>query len=302
VWKPNGALRRTAYLMLLVTVVLWALNFTVTKYVLEHGFQPLAYSTVRYGFATIIFTWFTYGVERSFRVRRRDVPLILGAAALGIWLNQLSYVYALTYTNASTVALILGATPIFVALIAFAIGLERLHAGFWLAAVVSFGGVALIALGNEGGVSGSIKGDLLGVATAATWAAYTVAIAPLMRSYSPYRISALVLAVGWVAVAITGIQQTIDQSFDFSALVWVCLVYAIFGPLVLTNILWFKAVDRVGPSRAALVANLQPFIAAVFALVLLSETMTWLQVAGGLLIGGGIFLARKRRAPSYAGA
>jgi drug/metabolite transporter (DMT)-like permease len=148
--------RRTAELMLLTTVLLWALNFTVTKYVLEHGFQPLAYSTVRYGMATIIFTWFTYGVERSFRVRRRDIPLILGAAALGIWLNQLSYVYALTYTNASTVALILGATPIFVALIAFAVGVERLHAGFWLAAVVSFGGVALIALGNEGGVSGSI--------------------------------------------------------------------------------------------------------------------------------------------------
>ena len=294
--------RRTAELMLLTTVLLWALNFTVTKYVLEHGFQPLAYSTVRYGMATIIFTWFTFGVEHSFRVRRRDLPIVVGAAALGIWLNQLSYVYALTYTSASTVALILGATPIFVALIAFAVGVERLHAGFWLAAVVSFGGVALIALGNEGGVSGSIKGDLLGVATAATWAAYTVAIAPLMRSYSPYRISALVLAIGWVAIAITGIQQTASQSFDFSALVWLCLVYAILGPLVLTNILWFKAVNRVGPSRAALVANLQPFIAALFALVLLSETMTWIQVLGGLLIGGGIFLARKRRAPSYSGA
>jgi len=286
--------RRTAELMLMTTVLLWALNFTVTKYVLEQGFQPLAYSTVRYGMATIIFTWFTFGVEGSFRVRRRDIPLILGAAALGIWLNQIAYVYALTYTTASTVALILGATPIFVALIAFAVGLERLHAGFWVAAVVSFGGVALIALGNEGGISGSIKGDLLGVATAATWAAYTVAIAPLMRSYSPYRISALVLAVGWIAIAITGIQQTASQSFDFSALVWLCLVYAILGPLVLTNILWFKAVSRVGPSRAALVANLQPFIAAVFALVLLSETMTWIQVVGGVLIGGGIFLARRR--------
>jgi hypothetical protein len=31
-------MRRTAYLMLAATVVLWALNFTVTKYVLEHGF------------------------------------------------------------------------------------------------------------------------------------------------------------------------------------------------------------------------------------------------------------------------
>jgi LPXTG-motif cell wall-anchored protein len=287
--------RRRAELMLLTTVLLWAFNFTVTKYVLEHGFKPLAYSTVRYGAATVLFTSFTYGIERSFRVRRRDLLLIVLAAALGIWLNQISYVYALTYSNASTIALILGATPIFTAIIAFGIGLERLHGRFWLAAAVSFAGVALIALGKPGGVSGSIKGDLLGIATAATWAAYTVAIAPLMRSYSPYRISAIVLAIGWVAVAATGFTQTTNQSFDFSGLVWLCLVYATLGPLVLTNILWFKAVDRVGPSRATLVANLQPFIAAVIALVLLSETMTWVQVLGGGLIGGGIFLARRRR-------
>jgi LPXTG-motif cell wall-anchored protein len=287
--------RRRAELMLMTTVLLWAFNFTVTKYVLEHGFKPLAYSTVRYGAATILFTWFTYGSERSFRVRRRDLLLIVVAAALGIWLNQISYVYALTYSNASTIALILGATPIFTAIIAFAIGLERLHGRFWLAAAVSFAGVALIAFGKPGGVSGSVRGDLLGIATAATWAAYTVAIAPLMRSYSPYRISALVLAIGWVAVAATGFTQTTHQSFDLSGLVWLCLVYATLGPLVLTNILWFKAVDQVGPSRATLVANLQPFIAAIIALVLLSETMSWLQVLGGVLIGGGIFLARRRR-------
>ena len=289
-------MRPTAYLMLLATVVLWALNFTVTKYVLEHGFQPLAYSTVRYGIATIIFTWFTFGMEGSFHVRRRHLWLVVVAAALGIWLNQLTYVYALTYSNASTIALILGATPIFAALIASAIGLEKLHTRFWIAAAVSFSGVALIALGKSGGVSASLKGDALGVATAATWAAYTVAIAPLMRSYSPYRISALVLAIGWVAVALTGITQTMNQSFDFGALVWVCLVYAILGPLVLTNILWFRAVSRIGPSRATLVANLQPFIAAIFALVLLSESITPVQIAGGALIGGGILLARRRRA------
>jgi len=282
--------------MLLATVVLWALNFTVTKYVLEHGFQPLAYSTVRYGIATIIFTWFTFGVERSFQVRRRDLWIVVVAAALGIWLNQLAYVYSLEYSNASTIALILGATPIFTALIAFAIELERLHTRFWIAAAVSFAGVALIALGKSGGVSGSLKGDALGVATAATWAAYTVAIAPLMRSYSPYRISALVLAIGWAAVALTGISQTAHQSFDLGALVWVCLGYAILGPLVLTNILWFRAVSRVGPSRATLVANLQPFIAAVFALVLLSESITTVQIVGGALIGGGILLARRRQA------
>jgi drug/metabolite transporter (DMT)-like permease len=51
---------------------------------------------------------------------------------------------------------------------------------------------------------------------------------------------------------------------------------------------------RNGASRATLDANQQPFVAAVFALVLLSERMTLLQVVGGILIAGGILTARRR--------
>ncbi len=282
--------------MLSATVVIWALNFTVTRYVLEHGFRPLAYSTVRYGIAATLFASFTYGTERSFRVRRRDVVLLLAAAAVGIWLNQVSYVYAIRFTNASTTALILGTTPIFAALIAFLFGLERMHRWFWIATAVSFGGVALVAAG-AGGVRADVEGDLLGVATAATWAAYSVAIAPLMRRYSPYRISAIVLVVGWLAVAVTGAHQLAEQDFHFGWPVWALLVYAVLGPLVLTNILWFKAIDRVGPSRATLFANLQPFIAVAFAVVLLSEHISWLQILGGAGIGLGIWLAHRERIP-----
>ena len=69
------------------------------------------------------------------------------------------------------------------------------------------------------------------------------------------------------------------------------------GPLVTTNFLWFTAIDRVGPSRASLFANLQPFLAAIIALLLLSEKITTLEVAGGLAIGAGIVLA-PRGAPA----
>jgi drug/metabolite transporter (DMT)-like permease len=286
---------RTADLMLAATVLIWALNFTVTRYVLEHGFQPLVYSTVRYGIAATIFAAFTYGYEGSLRVRRRDIAIVLVAAAFGIWLNQISYVYAIKFTNASTTALILGSTPIFAALIAFAIGLERVSSRFWIATFVSFAGVALVAIGS-GKVRGDVKGDLLGVATAATWAAYSVAIAPLMRRYSPYRISAVVLILGWIAVAATAAPQLARQDFHLGWEVWALLLFAVLGPLVLTNILWFKAVDRVGPSHATLFANAQPFIAVIFAVLLLGETLSWLQVAGGVAIGVGIWMARRRRA------
>ncbi len=74
-------------------------------------------------------------------------------------------------------------------------------------------------------------------------------------------------------------------------------MFAVLGPLVLTNLMWFTAIDRVGPSRAALFANLQPFLAAVIALLLLSEKLTRYQVAGGLAIGAGIVLSRVGKPP-----
>ncbi|HWG56302.1 MAG TPA: DMT family transporter, partial [Gaiellaceae bacterium] len=273
------------------TVVLWALNLTVTRYILTHGFEPLAYATVRYGIAVVIFLVLVLAVERSLRIARRDLRLVVLAAAL-IMLNQLAFVYALEGTEASTIALILGATPIFAALIGLAFGLERMSGRFWLASVVSFAGVALVAAGADSDVGVGWSGVALGVATAATWAGYSVAVAPLMQRYSASRVSAAVLALAWVGIVAVGGPQTAGQELDLGWEVWALLVFATLGPLVLTTVLWFRALGEIGASRSTLIANLNPFVAAVFAVVLLSERMTLLQVAGGVLIGGGILLAR----------
>ena len=40
--------------MLLATVTIWSLNFTVTKYVLNQGFKPLAYGGIRFGAAAML--------------------------------------------------------------------------------------------------------------------------------------------------------------------------------------------------------------------------------------------------------
>lgn len=280
-------------LMLLATVVLWALNLSVSRYVLTHGFRPLAYSTVRYGAGALLFLAFTLALERSLRVGRHAAGLVLVAAAV-LWLNQITFVYALEEATASTVGLIFGSTPIFAALIGLATGLERVGGRFWLGAVVSFAGVALVAAGAEGGLSGNLRGTLLGVATAASWAGYSVAIAPLMRRYSPYRVSAIVLAISWLGMAAVGAEQTTGQDFDLGVRVWLLVAFAVVGPLVLTNVLWFRSLDRIGPSRATLAANLQPFVAALLGVVLLSESITAVQVAGGALVAVGIALARPR--------
>ena len=279
--------------MLGSTVLLWALNITVTRYVVQNGFQPLAYATIRYLAAIALFWLFTWQRERSFRIAWPDVRLVVLAAAL-IYVNQLSFVSAVHLTSASTVGLVLGTVPIFVGIFATLVGLERPGRAFWLAAAVSFLGVGLIAAGAGGAVSAGLLGNALAVATAATWAGYSVAIAPLLRRYTPFRVSALVLALGWVPLALTSIPQLRTQSAaGFGWTMWLALAFAVVGPLFLTNILWFTAIDRVGPSRASLFANLEPFFAVLFAVALLDERLNGLELAGGAAIAAGIVIERR---------
>jgi drug/metabolite transporter (DMT)-like permease len=282
-----------ADLMLLATVCLWALNFTVSKYILDHGFHPLAYSSTRYACAGLIFAGIALAWEGSLRIARRDLPIIVFCTAV-LFGNQLSFVYALRFTTATTVALIFGTLPIFTALFARGSGVEQLPLRFWIAAALSFAGVALVALGSRGNVSSDLKGDVLAVIGSATWAAYSVAIGPLMRRYSPFRLSTVFLLAATLALLVAGSRQLADQSFHFGALVWIGFAFAVLGPLVITNLLWFTAIDRVGPSRASLFANLQPFLAALVALALLSEPITTVQIGGGVAIAGGIVLASRR--------
>jgi drug/metabolite transporter (DMT)-like permease len=282
--------------MLFATVLIWSLNFTVTKYVLSHGFKPLAYGALRFTAAALLFVGLTWARERSFRLRRRDILFILGAAVVGIFLNQVGFVYGTKLTTATTVALIFGTLPILTALFAAAAGIERLHGRFWFAAAVSFAGVCLVAAGAKGGIGGDLWGYALVLLGAATWAAYTVAIAPLMSRYTASRISAYTLAIGAVLLLSAGAPQLASQDYgSLPGIVWVAYVFAVLGPLSLTNLLWFNAIERVGPSRASLYANLQPFLGAIFALLILSESITALQIGGGVLIAAGIVLSRREQ-------
>lgn len=280
--------------MLLSAIGLWALNLTVTRYILTHGFRPLAYGTVRYALAAAVFVAITLAAERSLRIARRDIGIVFAAAAT-LWVNQIGFVYSLKTTSASVIALILAATPIFAALLGLSLRTERLPGRFWVGAALSFAGVGLVALGSGGELRGDLGGILLGMLTAATWAVYSMLIAPLMRRYSPSRISAVVLSLSVLPIALSGLSQTTSQDWGLGWKVWVLLVFATLGPLVVTNVLWFRSLDRIGPSRATLATNLQPFVAALFAVVLLGESIGAVQVAGGLLIGLGILAARRRQ-------
>jgi drug/metabolite transporter (DMT)-like permease len=284
----------SADFLLLGTVLLWSFNFTAIRYAVTHGFVPLTYAPIRWAIAGTIFAVITWRREGDLRVTRRDLALLVLLAAVGVFVNQISFAYASRLATAATVALLFGTLPVFVALFSHFAGVERFRLRHWVAVACSFSGVALVAVGQGGGISAHAGGVLLALATAATFAAYSVGVVPLMRRHSPYRINAMTGLAGAVLLATAGSSSLADQDWSMSALAWGALLYGALASAAFGNVLWFKGIDRVGPGRAALYVNLQPFLGAVFALIVLSESLNPLQVAGGVVVGAAILIARAR--------
>ena len=84
--------------MLLGTVLLWALNITVTKYMLEHGWLPLAYGTIRY-FAAIRSSGSSPPARALVPDRARATEATSLLAALMIFLNQVCFVYGVEFAT-----------------------------------------------------------------------------------------------------------------------------------------------------------------------------------------------------------
>jgi drug/metabolite transporter (DMT)-like permease len=282
---------RSADGILLFCVVIWGFNFTVMKYALRHGFEPMAFTAPRFGLATLAFLTLTYTRERNVKTTRRDLLIMLGTGAFGIALNQITFIFALRQTTASTMALVVATMPVFASLISR----ERHGSRHWIATLMSFGGVALIAIGAGGGLSGNLGGILLGLVAPITWAAYSTILQPLLTRLSAVRVNAITCFAACIPLFIVGAPSLASEEWGkLSGTLWAALVFSSLGAFALTNVLWFVVINRVGTARASIYVNLQPFLGALFAVLLLSETLSGLQIAGGVVIGAGIVLGRWR--------
>lgn len=282
---------------------MWSLHIVGSKYSLSNGFLPMPFLIIRFVSAAILFTAIAFYVERSLRIDGRRDQLYVAGAAVMFAANQIAFVYALKATTAVTVSLVFGLFPITVGVLAAAIGREPMTTQKLVAGIVSFIGVTLVVIGIPGGMaklSGEIWGILIALCIPLTWAFFSLLIGPPMKRHSPMRINAVVLPATAVAVTVVGFSSLGNQDYQSpTTLAWICLAYSALGTLVIVNLLWFRVVGLVGAAKSSYFLNIQPFGAALLAWFLLGETITVIQVVGGIGIAAGIVFSRVRvRAPT----
>jgi drug/metabolite transporter (DMT)-like permease len=289
-----------AYTALLLIVVLWGSYPAMAKLALQ-DIPPVVLVTLRCAIASAFLLALL--ARAGAGAAREITPAALRAFAFlaltGVAGSMhLSYL-SLYYTTAGNVVILQVATPVMVALGARLYLGDRMTRMQWLGVALSAAGVLLVI---TRGRLASLRmaelraGDFINLAGMVGWSAYTVYGKRVLATYSPALATTGAYVLGTLMlVPLAALTAPLFPAPRFgSSLAWLVILYqAILGAVA--HVWWYRAVEVVGPSLAAGFMNLQPVVGLGLAALLLGEGIGVWQVAGGLLVLGGVALTTVRR-------
>ena len=287
------------HILAVVVVSLWGTTFVSTKVLLTAGLSPAVIFAIRFALAYAGIWFFPEpdGKRRIMARTRRDEVLF---AALGVTGGSLYFIAeneALLYSHASNVAFIVCSTPVLTMLMACAARrgerpTRRMAAGTML----SLAGVALVVFNGCTVLRLNPAGDMLALAAAILWAAYTLILRRLDDRYSVTMITRKTFFYGLVTLLpffavrhphiewATLLQPAVAFNLLFLGVVASLLCYAA----------WSLIVKHLGSTRTTNYLYINPVVATATSAVLLGERITPLAVAGAAMILAGIWMVERR--------
>lgn len=285
-------------LMLIFMSVVWGLNFTAIKGALA-DFQPLTFNALRFGTSSLFLLGLLWLKERNIGIHRKDLVRFVILAIIGNTAYQLFFINGIALTTATNSALILATTPIFIILFGALLDVEKVTSRIVQGIILSFLGVVMIVLGAGNTLTfsnESLLGDLLIVANPICWSIYTVLSKPMLKEYSPLKLTAVTMAIGAVPLVIVGAPTLGTQNWAaISINAWLGLGFSAFLAIGLGYVIWYTGVSRIGSARTSLYDNLVTVFAVAAAWILLSESMTIIQILGAVLVFVSLYVVRRKK-------
>jgi drug/metabolite transporter (DMT)-like permease len=211
---------------------------------------------------------------------------LLFAGDLAVWH------WSIVLTSVANATLLANLAPIFVTLAAWLIFRHQPTLLFVAGLATAITGVSLL-VGADFRVSGkALLGDFLGVVTAMFYAAYQLTVTRLRTSASTARImacSSMVMAAALLPLAVLSGEQLLPSSTEgWAKLFGLALIAQVAGQSLIAY-----AMAHLPATLSSVSLLLQPVAAALFAWVLLGESLAALQIAGGVLVLMGIRIAHQ---------
>ncbi len=283
-----------ALIILMSSQLITGGTYMVAKIALRE-FDPITLGQLRFLLAGMVFVPLLY-LRGQLRIPHKDDwGIFLLMAALAVPLNQGSFLYGMRYTSAGHGALLYASTPIIILVLAALTRQETLSRVKVAGILIGFAGVTTVLLEKGlGGGTDPLRGDALVVVGVLMWAIYTLFSKRMVERYPPFMITGLVLSLGAVLFLPFGIPSALQQEFGkISVRAWLALFYLAFLTSVVAYFVWTWSLAYLEASKAAVISNLQPLVAAVLGWLVLGEPITLQFLAGAAIVFCGVWFTQR---------
>jgi len=277
-WKTPAAVA--------VTLLLWASAFAGIKAGLA-AYSPGELALLRFlcGSASMAL----FARSRGFGLpARQDLPHILLVGFLGFTVYHVFLNYGEQRVSAGAASLIVSFTPVMTAFLAVFLLGERLRPAGWAGIAVSVAGVALISLGEGGGIALN-PGCILVLISSLGSSLYNVFQKPFLKRYDPIAFTAYAMTAGTVFMLVfaPGLPAAIRGAPMEATL---SVIYLGVFPGAIAYSTWTYALSRMPASRLTTSLYISPVLAIAIAWLWIGEVPTVLSILGGVVTLAGVLL------------
>ncbi len=220
-----------------------------------------------------------------FKNIKKEIPLlIVSGVAMGF--NWILLFEAYKYTTVSVATLSYYFAPVIVTAVCPFLFREKLTAKQIICFIMSTLGIVLItATGNMGGGSSDITGILFGLGAACLYATVVLLNKFIKNVDGIHRTLLQFLA----AIAVLLPYVLFTGGFTLGALDtkgWVCLLFVGLIHTGVSYCLYFSSLKELPGQKAAILSYIDPLVAVIISVTVLSEPITLWQIIGGILVLG----------------
>ena len=295
--KRKFTMKKSALFTILTAGILWG-SMGLFVRVLQNCylFTPFNIVCLRMVFSALTFIAIS-PAQKTSAIRLKDIPLLFCTGVCGIMLLSVTYFLSMVYSSLSVAAILLYTAPAFVLIASVLLFKERLTRHKIWALLLTFAGCVCVS-----GIFGSdtritFMGIVMGLLSGITYGSYSIFGTFALKKYNTHTVTTW----AFIFAALTslfigdvpGIISIITSSGKAAEIILLSVGLGIFTGY-LPSALYTIGLSKTEPSKAIIIASVEPLVATVLGFVFFKETPTFYSLTGIVLILSSVVLTSKK--------
>ena len=286
-------LRLRGYLSIFAAASFWGASATAAKFLFEHRISPMLVVQSRVIIAAVVLVAFLLVLDRRhLQVAFRDLRDFALLGVIGVAGSNYTYYMAIQVTSVGIAILMQYTAPALVAIYVFITKQEKVSRTKAFAVVLSLAGSMIMLGAFDPKMHITALGIFFGIVSALCFAFFNVYNKVATKHYTVWTAltwTLLFAGAFWLILDVIFGAKTLKIGTIGSSEIWMLTGFSL-SSILIPYFFYFTGLKHLPASTAIIVSTLEPVVAIVSSFLVLGETLSFSQIAGGLFIVTAVIL------------